>query len=241
MCANRRVCAHFVKRASKNVFLYSLYKKFIDKYDFYGTIHIVRFIPICEVTVLSEKSNQTDTSLDELVLAARQGDDAAFARLAAALMPAMRARAAASACADLDADDLVQEGMLALLSAVHTYQIGAEASFMTFAGVCIRNRMISALRKVSGSKSVRTQDTVPLDADVPAPELTVEAYGDLREECETLLRRVDTKLSSNERTVLYLFLSGLSYREIAERLGKTPKSVDNALQRVRHKLKAEQF
>ena len=88
---------------------------------------------------------------------------------------------------------------------------------------------------------MRTQDTVPLDADVPAPELTVEAYGDLREECETLLRRVDTKLSSNERTVLYLFLSGLSYREIAERLGKTPKSVDNALQRVRHKLKAEQF
>lgn len=224
----------------KKSVLYSLTKKFIDKTIFYGTIYIVRFIPICEVIDLSGKTNQTDTSLDKLVLSARQGDDNAFAALAAALMPAIRARAAAYACANMDADDLVQEGMLALLSAVHTYQVGSEASFQTFAGVCIRNRMLSALRKANGGKSVRTQDTVPLDADLPAPELTVEAYGDLREECETLLRRVDTRLSSNERTVLYLFLSGLSYREIAERLGKTPKSVDNALQRVRRKLKEEQ-
>lgn len=224
----------------KKPVLYSLTKKFIDKTIFYGTIYIVRFIPICEVIDLSGKTNQTDTSLDKLVLSARQGDDNAFAALAAALMPAIRARAVALACANMDADDLVQEGMLALLSAVHTYQVGSEASFQTFAGVCIRNRMLSALRKANGGKSVRTQDTVPLEADLPAPELTVEAYGDLREECETLLRRVDTRLSSNERTVLYLFLSGLSYREIAERLGKTPKSVDNALQRVRRKLKEEQ-
>ena len=50
---------------------------------FYGTIYIVRFIPICEVTDLSQKPNQTDTSLDALVLSARQGDDNAFAALAA--------------------------------------------------------------------------------------------------------------------------------------------------------------
>lgn len=234
-----QVCALFDEKKVFFAFLYSLYKKFIDKTVFYGTIHIVRFIPICEVTDLSEKSNQTDTSLDTLVLCARQGNDNAFARLAAEMMPALRARAVTYACADLDADDLTQEGLLALLSAVHTYQVGADASFKTYAGVCIRNRMISVLRKVDGGKSVRTQDTVPLESDLPAPALTVEDYGDLREECETLLRRVDTMLSLNERTVLYLFLSGLSYREIAERLGKTPKSVDNALQRVRHKLKGE--
>ena len=204
---------------------------------FYGTIHIVRFIPICEVTDLSQKPNQTDTSLDALVLSARQGDDNAFAALAAEMMPVLRARAAAYTCVGLEAEDLVQEGLMALLSAVHTYQIGAEASFLTYSGVCVRNRMVSVLRKVGGGKSVHAQDTVPLDSDLPAATLTVEDYGDLREECETLLRRVDTMLSSNERTVLYLFLSGLSYREIAERLGKTPKSVDNALQRVRHKLK----
>lgn len=186
---------------------------------------------------MSEKSPQTDTSADALVLQARQGDDASFSRLAAMMMPTLRARAQQYASAALDADDLVQEGLLALLSAVHTYQFGAEASFQTYANVCIRNRLISVLRKAAGGKSVRLQDTVPLEADLPAPELTVEAYQDLREECENLLRRVDTKLSLNERTVLYLFLSGLSYREIAERLGKTPKSVDNALQRVRHKLK----
>lgn len=218
-------------------FLYSLYKKIIDKTVIYGTIRIVRFIPICEVTDLSQNPNQSDTSLDALVLSARQGDDNAFARITAEMMPVLRARAAAYTCAGLEAEDLVQEGLLALLSAVHTYQFGAEASFLTYAGVCVRNRMVSVLRKAGGGKSVRMQDTVPLDSDLPATALTVEDYGDLREECETLLRRVDTMLSSNERTVLYLFLSGLSYREIAERLGKTPKSVDNALQRVRHKLK----
>lgn len=186
---------------------------------------------------MSEQTKQTDTSLDELVFAARQGDDLAFAKLAAAMMPAIRALAKSFSCTAMDADDLTQEGLLALLSAVHTYTSGADASFQTYAGVCLRNRMLSALRKASGGKSVRAQDTVSLTADLPAPDLTVEAYGELREECETLLRRVDTKLSFNERTVLYLFLSGLSYREIAERLGKTPKSVDNALQRVRHKLK----
>ena len=99
--------------------------------------------------------------------------------------------------------------------------------------------MITVLRRAVGGKSVRTQDTVPLESKLSASDLTVEEHQDLREECENLLRRVDTKLSQNERTVLYLFLSGLSYREIAERLGKTPKSVDNALQRVRHKLKGE--
>ena len=199
--------------------LYSLYKKIVDKNGFYGTIYVVCFIPICEVTDLEQKSHQTDASLNALVLQAQQGEDAAFSRLAAEM--------------------IMQEGLLALLSAVHTYSVGGEASFKTYATVCIRNRMISVLRRAVGGKSVRTQDTVPLESKLSASDLTVEEHQDLREECENLLRRVDTKLSQNERTVLYLFLSGLSYREIAERLGKTPKSVDNALQRVRHKLKGE--
>lgn len=219
--------------------LYSLYKKFVDKNGFYGTIYIVRFIPICEVTDLEKKSHQTDASLDALVLQAQQGEDAAFSRLAAEMTPALCSLAQQYQSAALESDDLMQEGLLALLSAVHTYSVGGEASFKTYAVVCIRNRMISVLRRAAGGKSVRAQDTVPLEPKLPALELTVEEHQDLREECENLLRRVDTKLSQNERTVLYLFLSGLSYREIAERLGKTPKSVDNALQRVRHKLKGE--
>lgn len=219
--------------------LYSLYKKIVDKNGFYGTIYVVCFIPICEVTDLEQKSHQTDASLNALVLQAQQGEDAAFSRLAAEMMPTLRSLAQQYQSAAVESEDLMQEGLLALLSAVHTYSVGGEASFKTYATVCIRNRMISVLRRAVGGKSVRTQDTVPLESKLSASDLTVEEHQDLREECENLLRRVDTKLSQNERTVLYLFLSGLSYREIAERLGKTPKSVDNALQRVRHKLKGE--
>lgn len=219
--------------------LYSLYKKIVDKNGFYGTIYLVCIIPICEVTDLEQKSHQTDASLNALVLQAQQGEDAAFSHLAAEMMPALRSLAQQYQSAAVESEDLMQEGLLALLSAVHTYSVGGEASFKTYATVCIRNRMISVLRRAVGGKSVRTQDTVPLEPKLSASDLTVEEHQDLREECENLLRRVDTKLSQNERTVLYLFLSGLSYREIAERLGKTPKSVDNALQRVRHKLKGE--
>lgn len=182
--------------------------------------------------------SKNDRGLTEQTLAnARAGDDAAFADIAAVMMPVLRHLAAEYQAAGMtDADDLVQEGLLGLLSAVHTYRAQTGASFQTYASVCIRNRMRSAMRRINGGKSVRAVDTVPLEPDLASSQLTVEAYQDLREECETLLRRVETKLSPTERTVLYLFLSGLSYSEISEKLEKTPKSVDNALQRVRRKL-----
>ena len=182
----------------------------------------------------------TDKSadLERLAFAAQNGDDAAFARLAAELLPSVRRRASRLSTPYLDADDLTQEGMLGLLSAVHTYRSEAAASFLTYAGICVQNRMLSALRRAAGGKSVHIASTVPLtDCELPDSSLSLEERQDLREECARLLSLVETRLSDTERTVLKLFLSGRTYREIAEVLGIAPKSVDNALQRVRQKLK----
>lgn len=182
----------------------------------------------------------TDKSadLESLVLAAQNGDDAAFSRLTAELLPFVRHRAGGLSNPFLDVDDLTQEGMLGLLSAVHTYRSEADASFLTYVGVCVQNRMLSALRRAAGGKSVHTAATVPLtDCEVPDSALSLEEQQDLRDECARLLSLVETRLSAIERTVLKLFLSGRTYREIAETIGIAPKSVDNALQRVRQKLK----
>lgn len=182
----------------------------------------------------------TDKSadLESLVLAAQSGDSAAFARLAAEMLPSVRRRANRLSAAFLDADDLTQEGMLGLLSAVHTYRSEAAASFLTYAGVCVQNRMLSALRRAAGGIRVHAASTVSLaDCALPNSSLSLEERQDLREECARLLSLVETRLSDTERTVLKLFLSGRTYREIAETLGIAPKSVDNALQRVRQKLK----
>lgn len=187
---------------------------------------------------MANPADKSSISCEALVLSAQQGNSAAFSRLVAEMMPLVRRCAARYSDRTLDHDDLVQEGLLGLLSAVHTYKSGCGTSFEPYAGVCINNRILSALRRSAGGKSVRTAAFVPLDECVlPDSQLTLEERQDLRDECERLLHFVETDLSPSEQTVLKLFLSGLSYREIAEKLGTTPKSVDNALQRVRHKLK----
>lgn len=177
-------------------------------------------------------------SSEEMVLSAQQGDREAFSRLAAEFMPLVRRSAARYSTALLDRDDLMQEGMLGLLSAVRTYKADHGIPFEAYARTCINNKIFSALRKAAGGKSVRAGDVVSLDAHMLSDaSLPLEEQQDLRDACERLGHFAQNELSKNEKAVLHLFLGGLSYREIAERIGGTPKSVDNALQRVRRKLK----
>lgn len=175
---------------------------------------------------------------ETLVLAAQKGDHAAFSRLIADMLPLVRRQSAKYKSILLDSDDLLQEGLLGLMTAVRTYRPGGEASFPTYARVCVNNRIRSALRKVSGAKRVPENELVPWEDNLgAAPSLSLEEMQDLREECKQILDAIETGLSATEKSVLKLFLSGLSYCEIAEKIGSSPKSVDNALQRVRHKLK----
>lgn len=133
-----------------------------------------------------------------------------------------------------DNEDLVQEGMIGLLDAIRSYDPELGASFEAFAALCIRRRMISAVRAATALKHAPLNESVPYDARLPAasdPEAELIGREGLRELTDAL----QASLSPTERTVLSLYLEGCSYREISQRVGKPPKSVDNAVQRIRRK------
>lgn len=139
-----------------------------------------------------------------------------------------------------DSEDLTQEGFLGLLDAIREYREGQDATFATFARVCIRNRMFSAVRSAARAKhaplnsslSWERDDVEPGMASPPSPEEMVIA----REDRDEDLRRLAQELSPLERKILEHYLRGLSYGEIAQAIHRSAKSVDNAVQRIRRKL-----
>lgn len=146
-----------------------------------------------------------------------------------------------------DSEDLTQEGMVGLLHAVREYDASKEASFRTFAEICIRNRLYSVLRAAARDKHLALNQSVPLDTPFfdansytsGTSDLTQrdpEAYLIDREHTAALLSGVRKQLSEFEAKILGYYLDGLSCREIAETVGKPPKSVDNAVQRIRRKV-----
>ena len=146
-----------------------------------------------------------------------------------------------------DSEDLTQEGMVGLLSAVREYDASKAASFRTFAEICIRNRLYSVLRAAARDKHMALNQSVPLDTPFfdgnsytsgtsDLAQRDPEAYLIDREHTAALLTCVRKQLSEFEAKILGYYLDGLSCREIAETVGKPPKSVDNAVQRIRRKV-----
>ena len=146
-----------------------------------------------------------------------------------------------------DSEDLTQEGMVGLIKAVREYDAEKDASFRTFAEVCIRNRLYSVLRAAARDKHKALNQSVSLDT----PDFDSNSYtsgpsnlaqrnpeDDMidREHTAALLSGVRKQLSEFEAKILGYYLDGLSCREIAETVGKPPKSVDNAVQRIRRKV-----
>jgi RNA polymerase sporulation-specific sigma factor len=146
-----------------------------------------------------------------------------------------------------DSEDLTQEGMVGLIKAVREYDVEKDASFRTFAEVCIRNRLYSVLRATARDKHKPLNQSVSLDT----PEFDSNSYTSGtnhlaqqnpedflidREHTAALLSGVRKQLSEFEAMILGYYLDGLSCREIANMVGKPPKSVDNAVQRIRRKV-----
>ncbi len=175
-----------------------------------------------------------DLSDEQLVVLARQKNEEAFTRLVSRCSGMLKSLSA-NYCRDVsESEDLVQEGLLGLLSAVQTYRSSAEVAFRTYAYACARNRMVSALRRRNGElvRSLEEEDELSyLIGDADPASLLVR-----QEEIEQLNNRLRDGLSSLEYRVLMARLSGYSYREIAKRLNITEKAVDNAHQRLRRKL-----
>ncbi len=146
-----------------------------------------------------------------------------------------------------DSEDLIQEGMIGLLSAIRAYRSDQNVLFKTFAETCIRNRLISAVRSASSLKHNPLNDGIPLEdvlsEDHQSEFSGLELYRRVPEE-QVLARERKTELISSfsqylsklEIKILTLYLDGLSYKEMAEYIGRSEKTIDNAVQRIRKKL-----
>ena len=146
-----------------------------------------------------------------------------------------------------DSEDLTQEGMIGLMNAIREYDPSKSASFRTFAETCIRNRLYSVLRAAAGDKHSPLNQSVSLDTPFfdsnsytsgtnNLAERNPEDFLIEREHAKSLLSGVRKQLSEFEAKILGYYLDGLSCREIAETVGRSPKSVDNAVQRIRRKM-----
>lgn len=187
-----------------------------------------------------EYTAYNDIQLQQLAIT---GDRSAEEELAGRYMCLVRACARPLFLAGGDSEDLTQEGMFGLLSAIRQFDPQNGASFKTFAEHCIKMRLISAIKSASRMKHFPLNDGMSLEQLSEESNSQLSAFyrmpEDLvlaRETKEELYNALSNCLSKLESKVLDLYLDGLSYQDIASRLGKNTKSIDNAVQRIRHKL-----
>ncbi len=187
----------------------------------------------------------------ELVALARDGDDAALAELLGKYRSAARMKARSYFLVGADREDIVQEGMIGLYKAVRDFDPAHETSFRGFAELCVTRQIITAIKTAARQKHGPLNDYVSFSrpvigkddgermlADV-LPTRAVSDPADLvisAERIRALQSHVDEVLSDLETEVLRLYVEGKSYQEIAERLQRHVKSIDNALQRIKKKL-----
>lgn len=192
---------------------------------------------------------------EELIARSREGDQAAVDALMTKYKGMVLGKAKSMFILGGDSDDLIQEGMLGLFKAVRDYDSGRDASFRTFAQLCVTRQLYTAVT-ASGRKkhlplnsAISLSQTAQNDSDddeqtdgliniLPADEsFNPEEYLIGRESMERLEEWIEQELSTFERQVLELRLTGLGYVEIAHVLNRDEKSTDNALQRIRNKLR----
>ena len=188
-----------------------------------------------------------DTMLQRLAF---NGDRDAEDSLAARYLRLVRICARPLFLAGGDSEDLIQEGTFGLLSAIRNYDPADGASFKTYAEHCIRMRLLSAIKSASRLKHVPLNDGISLEELSEDPGADISTFPELirynpeelilaEESREELNAAFSRCLSRFEIKVLDLYLEGLSYREIADRLCRDAKSIDNAVQRIRRKLARE--
>ena len=165
----------------------------------------------------------------------------------------VRKKAASMYVLGADKDDLIQEGMIGLFKAVRDYDLGRDASFSTFAQLCISRQMYSAIKSLARKKHAPLNSYISLyttrqeaEAGVEVPledilesdsKLIPEQYVIDKENLSKLEENIEKDLSDLERQVLDLYVTGMSISDISAVLGRDEKSTDNAMQRVRNKLK----
>lgn len=185
-----------------------------------------------------------------LVRRARAGDGQAMDQIISRYRGFVRLKASSYFLAGGDSEDLIQEGLIGLFKAVRDYRPEREASFRSFAELCVTRQIITAIKTAarnkhtplntyvsfSNSRAGSEQETTLADVlpDDPVTDPINQAIS--TEELSSLVECLGRVLSPLEGQVLAMYLEGRSYEEVAERLDCNPKSVDNALQRVKRKV-----
>ncbi|WP_029230840.1 RNA polymerase sporulation sigma factor SigH [Butyrivibrio sp. VCB2006] len=191
---------------------------------------------------------------EELILSIRDGDDpAGVDHIMNKYKNLVRKKAASMFVLGADKDDLIQEGMIGLFKAVRDYDCGRDASFATFADLCISRQMYSAIKTMARKKHGPLNSYISIyakredmgeDSSAALEELLESDPGMIpeqhvidQENLKALEEAIDSELSPLETQVLDLYITGMSIKQISAVLSRDEKSTDNAMQRIRNKLK----
>lgn len=172
---------------------------------------------------------------EELVLKARN-DKTAVSELIARYMCTVEVLA--KKLSPVLCDDLMQEGLMGLMKAIRSFSGDRGASFSSYAAVCMKNRMLNSLRKNNISQTEEISDEELEEYAAGAQEDIPEDIVIEKERMSELYKKISSALSEQEWQVFQLFLTDMSYNQIALKSGLSVKAVDNAMQRVRRKLKS---
>lgn len=201
---------------------------------------------------MSMKNNGFENISDEdLVIAAQGGDSDALSEVFTRFEKFVYSKASPYYVAGAEVEDVVQEGRIGLLKAVRNFDSEKLPKFLPFASMCIRRQILTAIKNAKRKKHAPLNSYISLDnstfdedsdttlldimncEDISDPETIVID----RENKEGIQYIISKSLSSAEQEVLREYINGHSYKEIADKLGRTTKSVDNALQNLKKKLK----
>lgn len=187
---------------------------------------------------------------EQLICRLRNGEDEIMDYLMIKYKSMVRRKARAMYLIGGDNDDLIQEGMIGLIKAVRDFDSEAGQSFSGFAELCVSRQMYSAIASSKRKKHIPLNSYVSLydegnhedekalpliDTIEPAVENNPETLYFGKESSEAFIEELKENLSDLENRVLYLHMLGTNYRDIANLLDKSPKTIDNALQRIRTK------
>lgn len=200
----------------------------------------------------SEYEQYTD---DELIDRLRRGEESIMDYIFDKYKNLVRSKAKSMFILGADNEDLIQEGMIGLFKAVRDYDMGRDASFYTFAELCISRQMYTAVQASKRQKHLPLNTYVSLDSGKTAAdgdereemklkelladkaELSPEELFLDKERVAYLQKAIEEELSDFEHQVLDLYLTGMSYGQVAKVLGRDEKATDNALQRLKAKIR----
>lgn len=190
---------------------------------------------------------------EELILRIREGENTITDFIMEKYKNLVKSKAKSMYILGADREDLIQEGMIGLFKAVRDYDSGRDASFATFADLCVSRQMYTAVQASRRKKHIPLNTYISLYSsnretesgeethliqslasrvDVNPEELLID-----KENAQLLEKQIEKELSPFENQVLDLYLTGMSYVQIAKVLGKDEKSTDNALFRIKGKVK----